>query len=299
MVECVKYPVLQVRPSGLLIYERVEWYGGRWKRSESNLGRYLQSQTSEEDRNKEFYTGVLTPYAKKRLKKAIELLVASSEWKEAIQFKTGHKFKFKVNFITLTLPAPQGNVSDKELKKTCLDNWIKRAKRKYGLKSYVWRAERQKNGNLHFHIISDCYIRYDHIRDDWNAVLSKWHFIDAFRKKHGHCSPNSTDVHAVHKINDLAAYMIKYMSKDSDKQDTVEGKIWDCSSNLKTRDKCEMWLDSEEEKVWENALNDNEVKVVGDDRWTMLCLNGQQFDRYVQGKVRVRYEKFLSRVRDG
>ena len=110
-------------------------------------------------------------------------------------------------------------------------------RRKHRLRSYVWRAEVQQNGNLHFHVISDTYIRYDHIRADWNSCLRDTGLIDKFKAKHGHADANSTDVHAVYKIKDLTAYFTKYMSKKSKKTDrNIEGKIWDCSANLKTKE---------------------------------------------------------------
>lgn len=297
--DIVRYPVFQVRPSGLLIYERVEWLGSYNGSRKKGLSKQLSTGEEAGERNTEFYTGQLTKYAKKRLKRAIELLVASSVYKEATHFKTGKKFKFKVNFITLTLPAAQKEISDKELKSKCLDVWIKRAKRKYGLKSYVWRAERQKNGNIHFHIMSDCYIRYDKIRDDWNSVLSRYHFIDDFYEQHGHRRPNSTDVHAVSKIRNLAAYMVKYMSKEEKEGDKIEGKVWDCSVNLKTKDKCEMWLDEEELEMWNKALEDPETRKIEDDRYTLIGLNSKQFRKYVRGEPRRKYEEFLRRIREG
>ncbi len=167
------YPVMQVRPWGLLVYDKVEWHKSRKdkNRNTTNLNRSQNQNTYNITENN--YTGSLTPYAKKRLKRAIHLMVASALDKEATNFKTGKIFKFKVNFVTLTLPAPQGNITDKEIKKEVLDVFIKRLRRKLNLNNYVWRAEKQKNGNLHFHMITDTYLHYEKIRNDWNECLNK------------------------------------------------------------------------------------------------------------------------------
>jgi hypothetical protein len=187
---------------------------------------------------KALYTGILSPGAKKKLIKAINLLVAIAEPKKAVQFDTGKEFKFRVNFITLTLPAPQGGVTDKDLKQKCLKQWLEYWKDRLPGMSYVWRAERQKNGNLHFHLVTDRYIHYKDIRESWNRCLAPTGLIDAFQAKHGHRHPNSTDVHAVKHVRNLGAYIAKYMSKTESTAQPIDGRVWDCSANLKRKDAC-------------------------------------------------------------
>lgn len=184
------------------------------------------------------YTGILSASAKKKLVKAINLLIAIAEPKKAIAFDSKKEFMFRVNFITLTLPAPQGTVSDKELKQKCLKQWLEYWKDQLPGMSYVWRAERQKNGNLHFHLVTDRYIHYKAIRDTWNRCLKPTGLIDAFQAKHGHPHPNSTDVHAVKNVRNLGAYIAKYMSKTESTAQPIEGRVWDCSKNLKVKDVC-------------------------------------------------------------
>jgi hypothetical protein len=184
------------------------------------------------------YTGILSASAKKKLIKAINLLIAIAEPKKAIAFDSKKEFMFRINFITLTLPAPQGSVTDKELKQKCLKQWLEYWKDKLPGMSYVWRAERQKNGNLHFHLVTDRYIHYKAIRDTWNRCLKPTGLIDAFQAKHGHPHPNSTDVHAVKNVRNLGAYIAKYMSKTESKAQPIDGRVWDCSKNLKMKDVC-------------------------------------------------------------
>ena len=113
----VAYPVLQVRTYGLLAYDKREWhYKPKKERSPLTQVNSRSNKFSTDSPNNQ-YTGQLTPYAKRRLKRAIQLLVASAMEKEAPNFKTGKTFKFKVNFITLTLPAPQGHITDRQIKK--------------------------------------------------------------------------------------------------------------------------------------------------------------------------------------
>lgn len=326
----VKYPVLQVRPYGILVYERIEWLLSRRKESKPLVTSINRSKQNNEDGTVKGYTGILSPYAKKRLKKAIQLLVASALWKEAPNFKTGGVFKFKVNFITLTLPCPQGDTTDKEIKTQCLDPFIKRMKRKFKLNNYVWRAERQGNGNLHFHLITDCYIHYSKIRNDWNDCINKFGYIDQFESKHKHRNPNSTDVHSVTKIKNLSQYFAKYMAKDEITQEKAKhipfkshsyrlpvnskkktywkpcktidecrilGKVWDCSANLKRKDSCEMLLESEAYELYKRVTEDPEVKTKYDPLYSLAFLTDDQFKYYLKGSIRADYESYLSRVR--
>ncbi len=268
-------PTVQIRPNMILVYDQLLWPGSRPKKPEipKHLQLAIDAEISTPDfLKKDAYSGELCQHSKKRLSKAINLLCAIAQEKEADNFRTGSKFKFKVNFITLTLPAPQGTVTDRKLKKKALDPWIKSMKRRYGLKSYVWKAERQFNGNLHFHITSDTYLPYDNLCNIWNRQLDRLGFIDQFFEKNGHRHPNSTDVHSVQKIRNLAAYMVKYMSKSPESHlkmvnaklsnagkriitptshpfrsvagqptwdQPIQGKVWDCSTNLKLKSRCE------------------------------------------------------------
>lgn len=291
------YPVMQVRPWGLLVYDRIEWHQQRKKQYKATSPTIPNSNENKYDITENNYTGSLTPYAKKRLKRAIHLMVASAKEKEAINFKSGKLFKFKVNFVTLTLPSPQGNITDKQIKKEVLDIFIKRLRRKLNLNNYVWRAEKQKNGNLHFHMITDTYLHYEKIRNDWNECLNKLGFIDKFEEKHGHRNPNSTDVHAVWKVKNLTQYFIKYMSKDNPTKDIIDGKLWDCSQRLKTKSNCEMLLNEEELNQWNKAYADPANEVKNDTNFCLIFLKPQQFITYITGELKRRWEEYLSIIR--
>lgn len=57
-------------------------------------------------------------------------------------------------FYTITTCQSENGMSDKQVVKAfsqVLENW----KRTYGLKFYMWVAERQQNGSLHFHIFAN------------------------------------------------------------------------------------------------------------------------------------------------
>jgi hypothetical protein len=72
----------------------------------------------------------------------------------------------------------------------------------------------------------------------WNRILDKHGLLLAFEKKHGHKNPNSTDVHSVRQVENLAAYLAKYLSKNSDDENKIQGKIWGSSYSLSANNKC-------------------------------------------------------------
>jgi hypothetical protein len=115
-------------------------------------------------------------------------------------------------FLTLTLPSPQIHC-DKIITREALGSLIQKLKRKFYINNYIWKAEIQKNGNIHYHILTDKFIPHLMLRDHWNDCLQLLGYVSEFEKRWGHSAPNSTDIHALRKIRNINAYIGKYMSK--------------------------------------------------------------------------------------
>lgn len=183
----------------------------------------------------------------KTIKQRINTLVSLSENKQVKLRKSS--FTFKTNFITLTLPSLQRH-TDIKLKRQFAKFLDKlREKQQLNFRNYVWRAESQQNGNIHFHIVSDSFIGHRLLRRSWNRVLSTLgyissyadkfrnmseqeyieyrctidsndtpivKFIDAYKfgVKTGWTQPNTTDIHRVDKIKNVGAYVAKYCAKN-------------------------------------------------------------------------------------
>jgi len=184
--------------------------------------------------------GELSQKAAKRMRTSIEWLVASAKPKRVYLKETKSNFTFKVNFITLTLAQPQSGLSDSQFKKNFLEPFIKRMKYHYKLRNYVWKAETQKNGNIHIHLTTDTFVHYLDIRKHWNSILYKQGLLSEFFEKHGHHDPNSTDVHSVVNVKNLAAYLVKYFSKNDNDRRQVEGRLWGCNYALSRANGCKV-----------------------------------------------------------
>lgn len=158
------------------------------------------------------HDGKISRKAAKRIELALSWLFYLAAPKRIHDQESGKAFTFKVNFITLTLPATQVH-SDEVIKSTALANFLRAFKHSHKLERYLWRAEAQANGNIHFHLVTDVYIHHAKIREVWNRCLQPLGYIDAFKLKCGHSNPNSTDVHSVKHVKKLASYLSKYMAK--------------------------------------------------------------------------------------
>ena len=173
-------------------------------------------------------SGTVTRKVNKRINDSVKAL--SSRLR--IMAHRGKAERDRPTVITLTLPADQGNVSDMEIKEYPLRYFMQWLQNVCGVVYGLWKAEKQENGNIHFHILCDAYIPYQRIRDQWNKYLKPLGFIDAFEKKHGHTDPNSTDIHIAKKAKNVEGYVGKYVAK-SDSNGKIEGRVWGSTDALK------------------------------------------------------------------
>jgi hypothetical protein len=180
---------------------------------------------------KKQYSGLLTAGTKKRLAKAIDLMVQSIKPQRIYSPVAMREITHRLSFITLTVSS-QKNITAKEAYHKAFKHFIQWLRRTQKVTTYVWKAETQKRGQIHYHITTPSYIHYQEIKDKWNNLQRHAGWLKEYHAKKGHYNPNSTDIHEVRKVKDLSSYMIKEFCKTIQNKQT-EGKIWDCSLNLK------------------------------------------------------------------
>jgi len=225
----------------------------------------------------------LSKKSKNRLRDTLSWLVQCSA-KRNVKLAGGISISnFQISFVTLTLPVKQMH-SHKEIKSRCLNLFLQNFRNKFGVKNYIWKAELQKNGNIHFHLSFDKPIHYMVIRKYWNNAIEKLGYVSAYasvmseltfeqycywQKQSGEknlaklkgrfnygkstnwSSPNTTDIKNVKNIKNWASYMAKYMAKDpADKNKS--GPIADALAELTGR----LWFCSESLSRLKNAKYD-------------------------------------------
>jgi hypothetical protein len=200
----VVLPYVSIQPNKLTTYLHYDQTGDhRTYASQDNV-------TSLDNRAH----GIMSYKANKRVRLAIDwlLYLAKDKPLQSKRFKDG--LKFKLNFITLTLSSKQKH-SDNEIKSKLLNQFLTELREKYKCTNYLWRAESQSNGNIHFHICTDVFIPWRTLRTDWNRIQEKLGYISAYEAKSKKTDPNSTDIHSINAVRNLGSYLSKYCTKNS------------------------------------------------------------------------------------
>ena len=115
-----------------------------------------------------------------------------------------------LRFITLTIPGMQMH-TDQDLKRNLLNSFLGWLKYQ-GAKNYIWRAETQKTGKLHFHIITDQYVDKDKLNKYWSGILLKYGYQGG---------ENAANIKGV-KGDQLKSYISKYISKNAQGGRSIE-----------------------------------------------------------------------------
>jgi len=189
--------------------------------------------TEEKPEVKQAYSGTVTAGAKKRIARAVSLLIQTSPTTWIVNPVNGKRQKFTLGFLTLTVSESERLLTAKEAHKLLLEPYLRILRNRYKVGSYIWKAELQNRGQIHYHLTINKFINWEWLRFEWNKLQDKAGLLENFYAKYGHKNPNSTDIHSVKNIRNLEAYLIKYLSKSEPEKGATTGKIWDCSKNLK------------------------------------------------------------------
>ena len=282
-------PTIQVRSKAVLFYEQY-LNVSNVKKSMS-----LKQQAALEESKK--YSGSITSGAKKRISKAVDLMIQCSPYKMVWNDIINKYTKFSLNFITLTIPTNNRMVTAKEGNKSLLQPFLHWLRVKHGVDMYVWKAELQKRGQLHYHITTNTFIRHEEIKRVWNELLQREKLMDEYFEAHGHYNANSTDVHAVYKVRDIKAYLVKYLSKNDDKGGQTEGKIWGCSKKLSKAGYYRDMRCSENEVRAEISMKKGMAEEIRMEQCIMYQVKGVEAKYMLTEMQRNEYEKFIIRLK--
>lgn len=172
---------------------------------------------------KKAQNGKLSYNSKRKIKNALRWLSACATDKKCYSKKLKKWMPYKINLITLTF---KNNMENDKLARNLLSKWLEMAKHRFKLTHYVWKAETQERGAIHFHIVTNIYIPFEEIRFTWNRLLLK----NGFDQRRA----NSTDVEAITGVNNIASYLCEYFTNEKKQEGRrkIDGKIWGCSHGL-------------------------------------------------------------------
>jgi hypothetical protein len=207
--------------------------------------------------------------------KKIEKLL--SVWlKSVIYYKKQNKNKRNKSvaypvFVTLTLPAQQIH-DDRVIKNQVLLPFIKELVRCHGVVNYFWKAELQKNFNIHFHLIVDQFVRIDLLKEMWHRHLSGLGYIERYQSKHGLQLPHNVDVKKLTNIQGVISYIVKYCCK-IDEASYIFGAKWGCSDRLKNLSYPYQFYDSSLKFYVDKLIEAKKVNVYVTDYCTVFYFN--------------------------
>jgi len=191
-----------------------------------------RSSISDLNLKKRKYNGSLSKEAVKHVSKQVTLWADSIENYNRYYSKPLNMRKRQMTFFTITLPAPQFH-TDQEIKRKVFVPFLDSMKYHHNTDHYFWRAEAQKNNNIHFHIIFDKYIKVQEVARLWNQCLEKLGYITEFEKKFNHRNPPTTHAKIVDNQKYTIKYLLKYATKASDARN-ITGKIWGMSDSIRS-----------------------------------------------------------------
>lgn len=349
-------PVMQLRSNAVVTYLQTESDGRKPLQMFRAANMELQRQNA--------YSGEFTAGARKRCIKAINLMVQGTRRRWITNPINQRLQLHQLSFITLTV-SDTGDILDgctayKKLLSPFL-SWLRKTKE---VNTYVWKQERQVNEQIHYHITLPDFIHYKEIRDKWNKLQKKAGIIDKYRDNqlawhrggfrlredlleewpeerqraayaHGMATnwsdPNSTDVHKVYKVKDVAAYLSKEFGKtlqnpknkkyysdqlefempqlieagDSNrylqllKLSSLSAKVWDCSENLSQGKYFSVEMKQAQFEFLEQSVKEGICKKFEGERFCIYKFTGQPVkERLLTKEDLSHYQTWLHVLRD-
>lgn len=266
------------------------------------------------------YTGVVTDGSKKRMRRSVDTLLQVTENVKIFNPISNKYFNHRLSFITLTISSNTSYchiLAYQNLLRPFLQ-WLDKT---IGVGLYIWKAELQQRGQMHYHLTTPTFITHDKIREKWNYLQKKNGIIK--NKEY----PPSTEIKEAKNVKNIEAYMVKEICKNTIEiglinqpnqnekamcQDLVYGniisgypsqsfcdktiysKIWDCSENLKKNPYFTIEIDNENYDLIQNSkakININ--KVIETPHCTILDVNPNYHKQILQHQLKEEYEHYI------
>lgn len=238
-----------------------------------------QEEQARVNFEKKEYNGYLSRATKSYITKILDnwfLTVRHFNMHMALPSKQRQK---QMVFFTLTLPSKQVH-TDNEIKRQVLNKFIINCQRKGLFDQWFWRAEKQKNGNIHFHFLIDSYFDKKQLQTVWNSCLEPLGYINEFEKKYNHRNPPTTQIQVVPNGQNIIDYVIKYVGKNEGTE-KVLGRIWGMSDKLRDLKSYVEDISNTDEKLINDYIEPDNKNVYQDENCMVIMVQFEKrFDYY-------------------
>lgn len=243
----------------------------KWVKRRSMASEWFSQ--SDEKKAVRYSPGQLSPNAHRKIKQSISWLGGTSKVQRCWSIKKQKWVRYRLSFVTLTVPF-QGEITDKRIKQA-LNNFITLAKYRWDMYTFVWVAETQKRGELHFHFLANIFIHKTQLQQVWNRIAKRYGLIGS------HENPPSTRVNGILTHHSINNYMRKYFVKKEEEHRAVEGRLWGRSHNLARANKNYYKADPVEALGEDNDWNKASFKVITYD-WCKVFVLRKNFWRNLE-----------------
>lgn len=158
---------------------------GYWefkKKAQSTCNGGTQKKENAKLLKKKWHEFNISKNSQRNLRQKIEYLFLYAKPRKIVTLNKKVIPSFKVVFLTLKLCSKQKHPTS-EIITQCFQPFMDIIRKKCGMKNYVYRVEFQKNGNVHFHVVTDTYIDYYVAQKEWNRQLWKLGYIQSYAEK--------------------------------------------------------------------------------------------------------------------
>lgn len=143
-----------------------------------------------------------------------------------IDLPSGKHLNHRQGMLTLTLPGV-ATADHKQVKNLILDPFLTYSRNVLGLLDYVWVAELQERGEIHFHMILNQFLPKDKVREAWLRCCDASGIIQG--SKAGYRP--ATRIEECLNYKGSRAYAAKYMAKAL-RSGAILGRIWSGSHSV-------------------------------------------------------------------
>lgn len=250
---------LQIRGNYALVYTDFSYLPAR--NSVLNRLQNLKSAVT--------YSGKVTNSSAKRIRKAVSIFVQKSKKRIIYNTVTKKTQSFQLSFLTLTIPDVTTNDSSYYYK-ILLKPFLRKIRTKYQVEDYVWKAELQNRGSIHYHITLNQFIPLTWLKDTWNEILNSNNLMESYKAKYNNISPNSIDIHSVVDVENIEAYLCKYISKVESDKISLKGKVWGCSDTIRGENYFSEVITYSVEKVIESLIDKKQIIIKTFDNFSVI-----------------------------
>lgn len=145
---------------------------------------------------------------------------------KVIAFKNVLPSSVKLKFYSISFPFGMPDMAAKK----ALNIWLTVCRKYYNLVSYIWVAERQSNGTIHFHMVTNAWMNISVVNYSMACAISTVIRTEKLQTlKYRKRSYNGVDVETVYNSSDLSKYITKYITKNKEE---IIGMAWRSSQNI-------------------------------------------------------------------